>query len=264
MMKKLLLPTLVTLLLAVSAGAAELTETVDKTFDVRPGAAVSLDNVNGGITIGSWDQPRVRVIAHKKVKASKHDVQEAMRALKVEMLPANGGLTVNTRYPRENRGGSSILDWMTGDDVQASVKYEVTVPRNMNLDVSTVNGSVRVTQVSGKHELETTNGKIEVERCSGSLDASTTNGGIDAELTQVTKGQPLRFSTTNGKIEVSVPASLAVDVDASTTNGSIESDLPVATTKVSRNSLRGSINGGGTPLRLRTTNGGIEIKTVGK
>jgi hypothetical protein len=261
-MKKLLLTALITLFLSVPAIAAELTETVDKTFDVRPGAVVDLDNVNGGITIGSWDQPRVRVVAYKKVKADRDDVQEAMRALRIEMLPTNGGLTVNTHYPRENHGAASVFDWLTGDDVQASVRYEVTVPRNMDLDVSTVNGAVRVSQVNGKHELETTNGKIEVARCSGSLDASTTNGGIDAELTQVTKGQPLRFSTTNGKIEVAVPASLAVDVDASTTNGSIESDLPVSTTKISRNSLRGSINGGGTPLKLRTTNGGIEIKTV--
>ncbi|HYI08584.1 MAG TPA: DUF4097 family beta strand repeat-containing protein [Thermoanaerobaculia bacterium] len=261
-MRKLLITTLVTLFLASAVSAAELTETIDKTFDVKPGASVSLDNVNGGVTIGSWDQPRVRIVAQKKVKASKGEVQEAMRALKVEMAQSNGGLTVNTRYPREGDGIGSLFDWLTGDHVQASVRYEVTVPRSMNLDISTVNGSINLTQVNGKHELETTNGKIDVSRCSGSLEASTTNGGIDAELVQVTKGQPMRLSTTNGRIEVAVPAGLAVDVDASTTNGSIQSDLPVSTTKISRNSLRGSINGGGTPLKLRTTNGGIEIKTV--
>jgi DUF4097 and DUF4098 domain-containing protein YvlB len=103
-----------------------------------------------------------------------------------------------------------------------------------------------------------------VARCAGSLDASTTNGSINAELTSVTRGHRLRFETTNGRISVALPASLAVDVDADTTNGSIRSDLPVATTRISRNSLRGTINGGGTPLELRTTNGGIEIRTTGK
>ncbi len=259
-MRKLIV-TLLMLLLATAAGAAELTETIDRTFDVRPGATVSLDNVNGGITVSAWDQPRVRVIAHKKVEADRDDVKAALGELRVDMQARDGGVVITTKYPREN-GVSSVFDWLSGDRVQAQVRYELTVPRSMSLDVENVNGAIRVTDVSGKHDLETTNGKIEVARCAGSLEASTTNGAISAELTKVTKGEPLRFSTTNGRIEVALPSSLAVDVDAGTTNGSIKSDLPVATTRIDKNSLRGTINGGGTPLRLRTTNGGISIKTV--
>jgi hypothetical protein len=258
-MRNLVLAAL-TLLLSTAAGAAELTETIDRTFDVRPGATVTLDNVNGGITIAAWDQPRVRVVAKKTVEAKKAVVKDVLRELRVEMAARDGGVVINTKYPR--RGDSSIFDWFTGDHIEAQVRYELTVPRSMSLDVENVNGAIRVSDVTGTHELETTNGRIEVARCAGSLEASTTNGGISAELTKVTKGQPLRFSTTNGRIEVELPASLAVDLDAGTTNGSINSDLPVATTKISRNSLRGTINGGGTPLRMRTTNGGISIKTA--
>ena len=259
-MRKLVL-TALTLLLSTAAGAAELTETIDRTFDVRPGATVTLENVNGGITIAAWDQPRVRVIARKSVEAKKDTVKEALRELRVDMAARDGGLVITTKYPRRGEH-SSIFDWFTGDHIQAQVRYELTVPRSMSLDVENVNGAIRVTDVTGTHELETTNGRIEVARCAGSLEASTTNGAISAELTKVTKGQPLRFSTTNGRIEVELPASLAVDVDAGTTNGSINSDLPVATTRISKNSLRGTINGGGTPLHMRTTNGGISIKTV--
>ncbi|HEX2060565.1 MAG TPA: DUF4097 family beta strand repeat-containing protein [Thermoanaerobaculia bacterium] len=262
-MRKLLAITFTFLMVTTAAAAKELTETIDKTFDVRPGATLSLSNVNGSVTVSAWDQPRVRVVAVKEVKGDRDDVNEALRELRVEMTPKDGGLVVNTRYPRRD-GVSSIFDWLTGDHVQASVRYEVTVPRTMNIDLETVNGRIRVAEVSGNHVLETTNGRIEVARCAGSLDASTTNGGISAELTSVAKNQPLRFETTNGRIEVALPANLAVDVDAGTTNGSIHSDLPVSTTRVSRNSLRGSINGGGTPIRLRTTNGGIAIRTIGR
>lgn len=260
-MKKLLLLTLLTLALSSAASAAELEETVDRTFDVRAGASVSLDNTNGSVVIASWDQPRVRVVAHKVVKTERSKLQKSMGELRVVMQPQAGGLSVETHYPRETGGWGSMFGWMSGDHVRAHVEYEVTVPRSMNLDISTVNGRIRVANVTGKHELETTNGSIDVERCSGSVDASTTNGTIEAELVNVAKGQPMYFSTTNGRIEVAVPQNLALDVDASTTNGSIASDLPVSATKVSRNSLRGSINGGGTPLKLRTTNGGISIKT---
>jgi hypothetical protein len=249
------------LLLSTAASAKELTETIDRTFDVRPGATVSLSNVNGSVTVNAWDQPRVRVLAVKTVKADADVVKDVLKELRVELQPRNGGLDVMTRYPKRNEGLSSIFDWLTGDHVEAQVKYELTVPRSMTLDLETVNGGIHVQDVTGAHEIETTNGRIELTRCAGSVDASTTNGGIEAELTTVAKGQPLRFETTNGRIEVTVPQTLAVDIDAATTNGRINSDLPIATTRVERNSLKGSINGGGTQLRMRTTNGGISIRT---
>ena len=261
-MRKLLLTA--TLFVAVTAGAAELSETLDRTFDVRAGADFVLSNVNGRITINSWDQAKVRVIAHKEVDGDRDELKKALAELRVEMQPRNGGLTVITHYPKESEGISSIFAWLACDHIDANVRYEITVPRSLNVDVTNPNGGIYRTDVSGKHELDTTTGKIEVKRCSGSLDASTTNGPIHAELLRVAQGQPLRFETTNGRIEVELPSDLAVDVDAGTTNGSIHSDLPVSTTRISRNSLRGTINGGGTSLRMRTTNGGIAIRTAGK
>ena len=249
---------------STAMSAAELTETVDRTFDVKPGARVVLTNVNGRVTVGSWDQPRVRVVALKEVEGDRDEVQAAMRELRVELKPVDGGLMITTHEPRRSDGPSSIFSWLLGDHVNASVRYDVTVPRTMNVEVDNTNGSVHLSGVSGRHALETTNGKIEVIRCAGSLDAATTNGAIQAELIGVSKGQPVRLETTNGRIELALPGSLGADVDASTTNGAIRSELPVATTHISSNSLRGTLNGGGTQVRMRTTNGGISIRTTGK
>lgn len=251
------------LLMAAAAGAAELTETIDRTFDVRPGANVVLTNVNGRVKVSSWDQPRVRVVAHKTVRGSGKSAKEAMAEVRVDLQPRDGGLVITTRQPRGSDGWGELFSWLAGERIEAEVKYEITVPRTMNVDVENTNGSVQASGLSGRLELETTNGRIDVERCSGALEAATTNGSISAELTQVTKGQPLRFETTNGRIEVVLPPTVALDVDASTTNGGIKTDLPIATRSVDRNSLRGTINGGGTSLRLRTTNGSISIRTTG-
>jgi hypothetical protein len=256
-----LLMTILTFALTTAVSAATLKETVDRTLDVAPGTSLVLKNVNGSVTVKAWDQPRVHLVAKKEVEADHEAVQKAMSELRVEVLPANGRLLVTTHYPNQDKSVSGILDWLFGDHIDASVQYELTVPRNMDVDLATVNGSIHLADVEGKHELDTTNGKVEVLRCAGSLEASTVNGSIHAELTKVTKGQPMSFETTNGRIEVTVPATLAVDLDAGTTNGSIDTELPVQTMRVSRNSLRGSINGGGTPLRMHTTNGGIAIRT---
>lgn len=243
------------------ANAATLTEKIDRTVDVRPGATFTLSNVNGGVTIQSWDQPRVRIVAEKRTKAGSDEAAAAaMKKLQVNISSRPQGVTVATVHPNKNNWG--LFDWLSGDSVDASVKYEIYLPRTMDLDIETVNGAVSTQDVAGRLEVETVNGAIDVKNCSGTLEAATVNGAIHAELTQVTKNASIRLATTNGRIVLVVPPTLAANVDVDTLNGGIETDLPVATTKMSRNSLRGKINGGGGDLRLSTTNGSVEIRTT--
>jgi DUF4097 and DUF4098 domain-containing protein YvlB len=247
---------------SVAAHAAQLDETFDKTYEVKPGTAFSVDNVNGRVTVGSWDQPRVRIHAVKHVEAGGADAaKKAMSALRIEVGQNPNSLTIKTRSPREENGGWSLLDLFTGDRVQYQVTYEVTVPRSMNVDASTVNGALTLDGISGSLKAETTNGRVEVTGCSGQLNAETTNGRIHAQLVRIAPNGSLRLETTNGGITVEVPRSFAGSVEAETTNGGISSDIPVATTRTARNELHGTINGGGSSsLRLSTTNGGITIK----
>jgi DUF4097 and DUF4098 domain-containing protein YvlB len=246
-----------TITLAATVLHAEtLTQNIDRTFDVRPGATLALDNVNGHVNVTSWDQPRIRVHAVKTVSRL-DNAKGALDALRVEMTPRDGGLTVHTVYP--GHGGIGFLDFLSGNWSDAKVEYDVTVPRSMSLEIETTNGAIEVKGVSGVLKAETTNGYILLERCAGNIDAETTNGRVTAELVSIDRTRTNRLETTNGKIILTVPSSLAAELDASTTNGSIDSELPVATHSLGRHSLRGMINGGGATLRLRTTNGSIEI-----
>ena len=259
MMKRSLFALLLTLV-SVTAGAETLTETFDRTFDVRPGALFSLNNINGHITVTSWDQPRIRVHALKRSESRDHDAaKQGLASLRIETAALNGGLKINTVYPKTNDG---ILEWIAGTSVNLAVSYEVTVPRSMNLSLEDTNGALDINGVHGEHHLETTNGHLELVRCGGSLDAETTNGAIRAELLDVTPGKAVRAETTNGRITLSVPSNFAAKLDAGTTNGSITTDLPVTTTETGHHTLRGMVNGGGPEVRLRTTNGSIEIKAT--
>lgn len=252
---------LAVLAIASAANGATLTEKVDRTVDARPGSRFALSNVNGGVTLRAWDQPRVRVVAEKRVKAGSDEAaREVMKKLRVDINSNAQGVSVTTTHPEKN--GWGFFDWLSGDSVDASVKYEIYLPRTMNLDIETVNGAIAASDLNGKLEVETVNGAVDLTNCSGALQAATVNGAIRAELTQVTKNADIRLATTNGRIVLYVPQTLAADVDVDTLNGGIETDLPVATTSVSRNSLRGKINGGGGDLKLSTTNGSIEIRTM--
>src|SRR5947209_3833011 len=254
-MRRLVIAALFTLATA-GLHAETLSQTIDKTFEARPGATFALDNVNGHVNVTSWDQSRVRVRAVKTVSRA-DDPRSALNALRVEMTPRDGGVSVHTVYP--NRGSVGFLDFLAGNWSDAKVEYDVTVPRSMALNLETTNGAIEVNGVSGILKMETTNGSIRLDRCAGNVDATTTNGRVTAELLSVDRTRSNRLSTTNGKIVLTVPSSLAAEIDASTTNGSIDSEIAVATHSIGRHSLRGTINGGGAELRLRTTNGSIEI-----
>ena len=252
----------VLMLIAGAASAAELREKFDQTYEVRPGSAVSLTNINGRITISAWDQPRIQVHAEKYVDGFDADAaKKAMAAMRVEVKQTPGGLAIETRQPRTGGDGGGFLDWLVGDHVNAGVTYELKIPRSMNLSVENTNGAIHVAEVSGKLDVGTTNGRIELTRCSGSVNAETTNGAIRVDLVQVTPNAAMRFETTNGGITLSVPPSISASVDAGTTNGSVSSDVPITTTSSSsgRHSLRGTMNGGGPSIRLNTTNGSIKI-----
>ena len=246
---------------AFTAHAGTLHETFDKTYDARPGGSLVLSNINGHITVHTSNEQKIRVHADKTVDT--HDSETARRAmaeLSIDVTPTDGGIKIVTHEPQSNSGG--FWSFLMGQHVETSVTYDIVVPRAFDIDVSTVNGAVNVSELSGRQRVETTNGRIELARCAGTIDATTTNGAIRAELLQVTAGREMSLETTNGRISLVVPASLAANIDAETTNGAITTDLPVTTKSFDSNSLRGAVNGGGPRLRLRTTNGGIEIRTT--
>lgn len=253
-MRRAILLFIVAVVFGGTASAERLQESFDRTVDVRPGASLSLENVNGRIVVSSWDQPRVRIHAVRKAES-----REVLDKVVVDVRGSGGDLSIVSKMPSKNEGG--FLDFLFGDGGNASVDYELTVPRTADVKVENTNGSITLAEVSGRIELATTNGRIEAVHCSGTINASTTNGSIRAELLQVSSGKAMEFETTNGSISVTVPPTFAATVDADTTNGSIKTDLPVTTRSFSRRELRGTLNGGGAQLSLHTTNGSIEIRS---
>lgn len=245
-------------LIASVAGAATLEETFDKTYAVRPGSHFALENTNGRITIRSWDKASIRVVGEKRVESRDADAAKKVFAeLRIEPSLTSDGLQITTHYPRRSEG---FFDWVAGTNISMNVDYEITVPRSTNIDVENTNGSIDISDVRGSARVSNTNGHIEMLRCAGDVDAETTNGHVKAELSDVTAGKSVRLETTNGRITVAVPRTINARLDASTTNGRINSDIPVTTTRAEKTSLRGSINAGGPELRLRTTNGSIDIQ----
>jgi DUF4097 and DUF4098 domain-containing protein YvlB len=265
------------LFVAASVQAATLKDRFDKTVPLKGGSQITLRNVNGTVKVEAWDRDEVRIEADKEVRAGTESAaRKFMDQVRIDVTPGTGnnGLRIETKTPNRVNG---LWDVMFGNNINYHVNYTLHVPRQAPVDAESVNGGVSLAGTHGKVRLETTNGAVAVQdvmgdvnagstnggisatRIAGAVKAETTNGAVDIDLTALPAGSDLRFESTNGSVHVRLPKTARLSVDAETTNGHVNSDFEIVGGKTGKRSLKGDINGGGGQLRIRTTNGGIEI-----
>jgi DUF4097 and DUF4098 domain-containing protein YvlB len=222
-----------------------------KTYELAAGGRVEIRNVNGKIVVEPSTGNVVEVVAQKTAKAATPAAaKEALERIEIREEVSPSSISISTKVPR---GGG----WFEMGGTQ--VKYTVRVPAAAEVKFTTVNGGVEVTGLTGRVVAETTNGGVIGRDISGTIDASTTNGGVDVELTRVGDGGA-KLECTNGGIKLRLPADAKATISASITNGGIDAGgLGLETTESSRRRLEGRLNGGGAPIRLEGTNGGITI-----
>lgn len=148
------------------------------------------------------------------------------------------------------------------------VSFQLTVPRNQDLRLSAKNGGISISGVDGNMAFDTVNGGISLYDVAGEVRGRTTNGGLHVKLTGTGwRGNGLDVLTTNGGVKLSLPADYAANIETGTVNGGYKTDFPALNVERTERSkpvsVNAPINGGGAPIKVITTNGGITINTYG-
>ena len=153
----------------------------------------------------------------------------------------------------------SRMGW--GDRESWSVSYRILVPTGTNLDLESLNGSIRVAGVNGGVSAQTTNGSVRLTDVDGGIRARSTNGAIQASFRDGFRLQhDTELRTTNGSVTVEFPSSLSARLEASTTNGSIHTDIPLTVQGRIGRRISAVLGEGGPDLVLRTTNGSVRLR----
>jgi hypothetical protein len=214
---------------------------------------------------------------------------EIPKDLEVSMLPNGDRVDIVAKTRHEWR----FLDWWTS----RSLRLEVRVPRNVDVEVRSGDGSVEVDSIAGNLDVQTGDGHIAVRGArgavrlrtgdgsiegrdiDGSVDADTRDGHVRLEgrfdgLTVHTGDgrlvanawpgsrmlRPWELQTGDGSVELGLPGGLGARIDASTGDGRVRSNLPLQAIGPSR--LAGDINGGGPPIIVRTGDGSIQLNQI--
>lgn len=149
----------------------------------------------------------------------------------------------------------------TSRDRQWSVSYEIFVPRQSDLSLKAHNGGISIAGVTRHIEFETVNGGILLKELGGSVKGTTTNGGISVVLSgNHWNGEGLDVRTTNGGVSLAIPENYSARLETDTVNGGLNLGIPLTVEGEIKRKLSVDPGSGGSPLRVRTTNGGISIK----
>jgi len=283
-----------------TALAAE--RTLDRTFTVKPGGTltVSADSADISVIGGDGTQASVHMVAEGSSQGDLDEMTFAAapsdagvsvemrrperhmgwfdwgrnieghievdvpRSYRVELKTSGGGIRIaSVAGPsrlKTSGGGLNAKDvrgTLDGSTSGGSIRLESI---DGEVQVRTSGGSVYASGVRGNIDASSSGGDVRLLQIDGKINARTSGGGVQCELVGSNRG--IWASTSGGSIRVTVPRDITGTLDARTSGGGARADLPMSTTRVSDHEISGLINGGGEPIVIRTSGGGITLSAA--
>ena len=175
-----------------------------------------------------------------------------------------------------NVGVENIGGMIEGDVTSGNL---TVVKAAGDVDGKCMSGTIELRDVAGAVNLKGVSGNIIAEKIKGSFEAETTSGNINVRDIseaksvrikilsgninydgQILKDGKYEMEVMSGGIELRIPAASAFDLEAETFSGHIESDFAVTMSgRISKNDLRGAVNGGGASVHLKTFSGSVRL-----
>ena len=249
-----------------SAQQAPQRLTVPFTDPARPGT-VRVEVVSGSITVRG---------------ANRRDVQIEVRPRAAEPDSASttaGGLRRLQQTPSFSVEEEGNVVSVEVDTPNRPIDFELQVPARANLKLGTVNGgNLLVEGVEGELEIQNVNGSITLTNVGGAVVANTVNGFVRATLTRVLPDKAMAFTSLNGAIDVTLPATVKANLKLRSDRGDVFTDFdlqqrptPAAPAQTGGRRTRieidrfiyGAINGGGPDIEMRTFNGTVHVRRAG-
>ena len=124
-----------------------------------------------------------------------------------------------------------------------------------SIKLITSDGDISLSNATGAISARTSDGDIIASDCSGSVTASTSDGDIRCNLLKITN--KISFVTSDGDINVTIPKGLSLNLKVK--GETLRVPLVNFSGKTEEHHIEGTLNGGGIPFELITTDGTITL-----
>jgi len=168
----------------------------------------------------------------------------------ISLANVSGNQQVNTS------GGSLNFNNVKGEVNGSTSGGSINVSKfNGNLNASTSGGSIKLTEATGALKVSTSGGSINLNNVSGDISAHTSGGSINADIQKL--GKYLTLATSGGSVRATIPANQGLDLDLAGTR--VRTTVTNFTGTAKDDRVKGSMNGGGIPVKMSTSGGTTEL-----
>ncbi len=270
----------VLLTLAPLARAQQPEERFQRSFAVNPGSTLKVDNYKGTIHVTGSNTNQVVVnVARRFEGGSDFDRKWWMENTKVNFRNDASRVEIKVDYPSQTV--SCWFCWQDHDHYVAQVDLEIQVPLRTNLDLDGYKPDIKISSLQGDIHIESYKAPMTIESTTGAIHINTykdvvrlknvaTRGELhvhsykaDTDVDVKSLEGAADLDTSKGSIVLRVPPDLGLTVDFSGGRRSMfHTDFPLTTQAGGRyeRDSRGTINGGGAHLVLRTDKGSVSIE----
>ncbi len=143
-----------------------------------------------------------------------------------------------------------------------SASFDISTPASKYLNIMSVNGDITIQDMTGGAIVRLTNGGIATGNLRGGFDAVSVNGTINCDMAELAANESALLTTTNGDVNLLLPADVSATFDASTVNGEVVVTgftSPVTYTINQTNHKAGTIGAGDATIEITVTNGDATI-----
>lgn len=171
--------------LVISSYSSEAKKVEEKSFKMTPGGHIAIEGDEGFIKINSWDKAEVKLIMTKRAWGrSQQDAEQNLKKIEVTINEYDNRLDIKLVKERDRKNYSfwDLFDPDTwGENGRSpTVDFELTVPKEINLNLVNDEGDVIVKSIIGDVEIRVDEGDIEISDVAfNELNLTVDEGDID-------------------------------------------------------------------------------------
>lgn len=226
---------------------------------------VKVSNVNGKIIIKGSDR--------KSLKVEAKGIDPSPEKAKGLNLISMSGKKANTDIGLSVTTVKGVVE-VTGVSRKSSEgTFTFWVPKGVSVVVDYKSPfayeDVFVEDFSDEIEISALNGSISMKNVTGPTVLNSTNGDINVDFTNVNQNSPISISAINGDLEIKLPSSTKSDISLESITGNLYTNFDIDFDKKNKKGLKyiggnqkvkGKINGGGVKVNLKTITGNVYLR----
>jgi DUF4097 and DUF4098 domain-containing protein YvlB len=248
------------------------------THDFQPGGALNVKSSRGKVTLTTWDQNKIEVVARigPPQEVSEDYARRAIEATRIEVAGSDRSLTIQANYDDVPYGDGKGDRSRTLPRVDLEIRAPRRLALNLHADMSEVKlqgiegkieldsdrGSVTGSELTGEIRLRIDRGDASLSGLNGKINVASDRGDVTLEAGHITGDS--RLEVNRGSIKLKLPERHGLSFHARVNEiDNFHCDFPINVRTMKGKRIEGTINGGGPELFIKADRGKVSLKQQG-